>query len=76
MKGRIKTMDTHTDNKLSFVSDYMEGTHPLIIERLTKTNLFKTQGYGTDLFSQSAREKIKAACGCPNAEVHFLMGGL
>lgn len=68
-------MDTYTDNKLSFASDYMEGAHPSIMTRLTDTNLLKTQGYGTDSFSQSARNKIRAACGCPNAEVHFLVGG-
>ncbi|MFL0198100.1 threonine aldolase family protein [Clostridium sp. WILCCON 0269] len=43
--------------------------------RLTDTNLLKAQGYGTDLFSQSARNKIREACGCPSAEVHFLVGG-
>ena len=68
-------MDTSTDNKLSFASDYMEGAHPAIMARLTDTNLLKSQGYGLDSFSQSARDKIRAACGCPNAEVHFLVGG-
>lgn len=67
-------MDTYAD-KLSFSSDYMEGAHPSIMARLTDTNLLKSQGYGTDSFSQSARDKIRAACGCPDAEVHFLMGG-
>jgi threonine aldolase len=68
-------MDTYTDNKLSFASDYMDGAHPSIMTRLTDTNLLNTQGYGTDSFSKSARNKIRAACGCPNAEVHFLVGG-
>ena len=31
-----------------FDSDYMEGAHPLILERLVKTNMEKTSGYGTD----------------------------
>ena len=61
--------------KLFFISDYMEGAHPKILERLTQTNLLKTPGYGTDDYCQSAREKIRGACGCPNAEVHFLVGG-
>lgn len=64
-----------TDSKLSFACDYMEGAHPLIIKRLTDTNLLKTQGYGTDSFSQSARNKIRETCGCPSAEVYFLVGG-
>lgn len=68
-------MDIDTDNRLFFASDYMEGAHPSIMTRLTDTNMWKTQGYGTDPFSQSARSKIRAACGCPDAEVHFLVGG-
>ena len=31
-----------------FKSDYMEGAHPLILERLCQTNMEKTSGYGTD----------------------------
>lgn len=63
------------NSKLWFSSDYMEGAHPQIIERLTKTNLEKTAGYGTDEYSEAAREKIRAACNCPEAEIHFLIGG-
>ena len=62
-------------NKPSFTSDYMEGAHPAILQRLMETNLEKTQGYGLDPFSDSAREKIRAACECPEAEIHFLIGG-
>lgn len=61
--------------KLQFASDYMEGTHPDILEKLTETNFLKTEGYGTDDFSKSAREKIRKACECPEAEVYFLVGG-
>ena len=58
-----------------FLSDYMEGAHPLILERLTQTNMEKTPGYGTDHYCADAREKIRQACGCPEASVHFLVGG-
>lgn len=61
--------------KLSFTSDYMEGAHPKILERLMETNLLKTPGYGDDEFCVSARDKIRKACGMPEAEVHFLVGG-
>lgn len=61
--------------KLQFTSDYMEGAHPDILEKLTETNFIKTEGYGTDDFSKSAREKIRKACECPEAEVYFLVGG-
>lgn len=62
-------------NFLSFSSDYMEGAHPLIIQRLIETNLIKTPGYGADNFSESAKEKIRCACKAPEAEVFFLIGG-
>ena len=61
--------------KLSFTSDYMEGAHPLILERLAQTNLEKTAGYGLDEYSESARNKIRAACRTPEADVFFLAGG-
>lgn len=62
-------------NKLSFVSDYMEGAHPLILERLLETNMLKTAGYGLDEFSESAKEKIRKACNTPEADIFFLIGG-
>ena len=63
------------EHRLSFASDYMEGAHPLILERLMETNLEKTAGYGLDEYSESAREKIREACGTPEADVFFLAGG-
>ena len=65
----------NNENKLSFASDYMEGAHPLILQRLMETNLLKTAGYGLDEYSESAREKIRAACRAPEADVFFLAGG-
>ena len=66
--------DNHT-GRLNFASDYMEGAHPAIMQRLLETNLMKTAGYGADEFSEAAREKIRAACEAPEAEVFFLVGG-
>lgn len=58
-----------------FDSDYMEGAHPLILQRLMETNLEKTAGYGMDPYCDQAKQKIRAACGCPEAEIYFLAGG-
>ena len=60
---------------LHFNCDYMEGAHPAIIEKLVKTNFEQTFGYGSDPYTESAKEKIRAACGCPDAVVEFLVGG-
>ena len=60
---------------LYFASDYMEGAHPRILHKLLESNLEKSPGYGCDSYCRSAREKIRKACACEQAEVHFLVGG-
>ena len=60
---------------LSFEHDYSEGAHPKVFTRLFETNMEQMSGYGTDPYCVSAKEKIKAACGCPEAEIQFLVGG-
>ncbi len=60
---------------LHFDSDYMEGCHPKIFERLCRINFEKNTGYGSDKYSESARNKILSACGLENGEVYFLTGG-
>ena len=59
----------------SFYSDYMEGAHPRILERLVMTNEEKTVGYGTDEYTLAARDRVRLAVGNPRAEVHFLAAG-
>ena len=58
-----------------FNSDYLEGAHPNIIKRLADTNLMQTPGYGLDPISDSAKQKIRAACNAPDAKVYFMVGG-
>ena len=58
-----------------FDSDYMEGAHPLILERLAEINFEKIGGYGNDDYCASAAERIRKACGAPEADVRFLVGG-
>ena len=61
--------------KLWFASDYMEGAHPRLMACLNETNLEKSAGYGLDPYSESARDRIREACACPEADVRFLVGG-
>lgn len=58
-----------------FECDYTEGAHPEILKKMEETNYVQTPGYGTDAYCESAREKIKKACGCETADVHFMVGG-
>lgn len=60
---------------ISFESDYIAGAHPGILQRLLETNLEGLSGYGSDPYCESARNKIREACECPQAEVFFLVGG-
>ena len=60
---------------LHFACDYMEGAHPDILRRLAEVNMQPSSGYGADEFCAAARKKIRAACACPQAAVHFLVGG-
>lgn len=60
---------------IQFQCDYNEGAHPLIIKRLTETNMEQTVGYGEDPHCEEARRLIKQACQSDNADVHFLVGG-
>ena len=60
---------------LHFDSDYMEGAHPLILERLAQINFEKIGGYGSDEYCASAVRRIRKACDAPDADVRFLVGG-
>ena len=60
---------------IHFNSDYLEGAHPAVLQRLIDTNMEQSIGYGCDPYCETAREKIRVACGAPEADVHFLVGG-
>ena len=60
---------------ISFESDYDDGCHEAILSRLAQTNDEKATGYGLDDYCTAAKEKIRAACDCPDADVFFLVGG-
>ena len=60
---------------LYFESDYTEGAHPNVLEALIKTNLEHLSGYGSDRYTESAKEKIKKELNAPNAEIEFITGG-
>lgn len=60
---------------LSFESDYTEGAHEKILQRLIETNSEKLSGYCNDKYCESAANKIRKACECPNSDIFFLAGG-
>lgn len=58
-----------------FESDYLEGAHPRLLERLAAANFEKLPGYGADHYCQSARRRLRVACDAPTAQITFLVGG-
>jgi threonine aldolase len=60
---------------ISFESDYIAGAHPAILKKLAETNMEALPGYGTDRYSERAKEKIKRAIGREELDVEFLVGG-
>ena len=60
---------------VNFSSDYTEGAHPKVLERLLETNFQQTPGYGEDIYCEEARALIREKCAAAEAEVQFLTGG-
>lgn len=46
-----------------------------MLQHLVDTNMEQLSGYGSDKYCESAKAKIKQACGCEGAEVFLLTGG-
>ena len=53
----------------------MAGAHPEVLDALVRTNMELTAGYGNDPYTAEAKELIRKATGCADAEVMFLVGG-
>lgn len=60
---------------LSFLSDYTNGAHPEVLQRLYDTNAQTLPGYGVDPLCAAAADKIVRACQKEGAQVYFLAGG-
>lgn len=60
---------------IRFNSDYTEGAHPLILQRLTETNMEQTTGYGEDEYCQKAADLLRTLTKAPDAYIQFLVGG-
>lgn len=55
--------------------DYACGAHPAVLDRLVSTNAESTPGYGLDPHCEHAARLIRELCACPEAAIHFLVGG-
>ena len=59
----------------SFVNDYSEGCHPLVLESLIASNHSQQSGYGEDIFCKNASVQIRQIIDKPDADIHFIAGG-
>lgn len=61
----------------SFLDDYSEGAHPRLLEALIRNNMPQQTGYGTDDYSNEARQLLHAQLHTTPDEVaiHFVPSG-
>ena len=59
----------------NFKSDYSEGAHPRILDKLIETNLVQQSGYGEDEYAQQAKAILKERLNNPDASIYFVSGG-
>ncbi|MDR1597387.1 MAG: low specificity L-threonine aldolase [Holosporales bacterium] len=62
-------------NVIEFSSDYNEGAHPRLMQRLVETNMLQTYGYGLDPYCDEAADIIRNLCGNKDLDVHMIVGG-
>ena len=60
---------------LSFENDYSRAAHPAVLDAIVQANDHLYSGYGSDELTEQAKAKIREACGVPEADVWFLVGG-
>lgn len=60
---------------IRFNNDYNHGAHPEILRALEQTNDESYGGYGLDIWCEKASGEIKKYLDCPQAAVHFMVGG-
>ena len=60
---------------IRFNNDYNRSAHPAVLRALADTAGDSFAGYGTDSWCERAAEAIRRHLDCPQAAVHFLVGG-
>lgn len=60
---------------IRFNNDYSRGAHPEVLEALVRENANRFDAYGLDIPCAEAASLIRSAADCPDADVHFAVGG-
>ena len=61
--------------KIRFNSDYIRAAHPAVLQGLMDIEPNSYGGYGIDEECDAAKAAIRKYIGCPEAEIHFVVGG-
>ncbi|HGN1705134.1 TPA: low specificity L-threonine aldolase [Providencia rettgeri] len=59
----------------SFLNDYNEIAHPIVMDTLNNLAGKRFKGYGTDEVCERVAQQVKTRISQPNAVVHFFNGG-
>ena len=75
MRLRSKIYIQSEKTMLYFKNDYSEGACREVMEALLRTNDEHLAGYGADIYTERAKEKIRKSIGKSEAEIYFITGG-
>lgn len=56
-------------------NDYSIGAHPDVLKMLVENNMEYNDTYGDDAHSAKVTKMVRDITGCPDADVHFILGG-
>jgi len=59
----------------NFRNDYSEGAHASVLKAIADINMEGNPGYGEDAYCKRAADMIRVLFQCPDAAVHFFIGG-
>lgn len=59
----------------NFRNDYSEGAHEKVLQAIAEINMEGNVGYGADIYCEHAAALIRSQFECPDAAVHFFIGG-
>lgn len=60
---------------IRFNNDYNRSAHPAVLAALAETAADSFPGYGMDPWCEKAADEIAKHLDCPDAAIHFLVGG-
>ena len=60
---------------IAFRNDYSEAVHPQVLAAIAQHGLTNAAGYSTDPYCAAAADTVREIFACPDADVHFLVGG-